>query len=163
MEMILNPELSEQSVSEAYRVLDDTFHYGYFYGFNIKNKYDEERLAISNYSGAKRIYFETNNKPYNLYGLLDENPINDTLVRQLDKTPPASIGEYNSKLTLNGLTCFTCFLHFSPGLYPIDSCYAEKFFPGVDISIFNSNKKISKFQRMGHIYLFALVNHKRKK
>lgn len=161
METVLDFELTEQQVTGDYPELDQTFSQGIFYGYHIKNKYDEERLLIKQTPSTTKFTFNTNNGPYKLYGLLEENTKN-TFLSKLINTPPQNIGEYNSFLTLNGLSCLTCFLYFSPGLYPIDTHYVDRFFPNIENNIFSCNKKVAKFQRMAHTYLFALVNLNKK-
>lgn len=159
--MVLDFELTEQQATGEYPELDHAFSQGVFYGYHIKNKYDEERLLIKQTPDTVKFTFNTNNGPYKLYGILDRS-IDSALFTKLVNTPPQNIGEYNSLLTLNGLSCLTCFLYFSPGLYPIDTHYAERFFPNVKNDIFSCNKKVAKFQRMAHTYLFALVNLNKK-
>lgn len=157
MEMVLTHELSERESTGIYPPLPDTFDCGLFYGYHIKNEYDEKRLLIKQSPGVQKFTFKTNNGPYKLYGVLEETTDNDML-NKLKAMPPTCIGEYNSFLTFNGLSCLTCFLYFSPGLYPIDTQYADRFFPGLNSNIFSCNKKVAKFQRIGHTYLFALIN-----
>lgn len=161
METVLDLELTEQQTTGEYPELDDTFSHGVFYGYHVKNKYDEERLLIKNVPNITKLTFNTNNGPYKLYGILNKNP-NSSLLNKLIRVTPGNIGEYNSFLTLNGLSCLTCFLYFSPGLYPIDTHYSKRFFPDVENDIFSCNKKVVKFQRMAHTYLFALVNLNKK-
>lgn len=161
METVLDFELTEQQTTGEYPPLDETFSQGLFYGYHVKNKYDEERLLIQNIPGVAKFTFSTNNGPFKLYGLLNKNT-SSTLLTKLTNTPPGNIGEYNSFLTLNGLSCLTCFLYFSPGLYPIDTHYSKRFFPDIENSIFSCNKKVAKFQRMAHTYLFALINLNKK-
>lgn len=157
MELVLDHELTERESTGNYPHLSDTFDCGIFYGYHIKSEYDEKRLLIKQNPLLKKFTFETNNGPYKLYGLLDEN-IDIKLLKNLKTAPPTCIGEYNSLLTLNGLSCLTCFLYFSPGLYPIDTYYASRFFPNINTDIFSCNKEVVKFQRIGHTYLFALIN-----
>lgn len=159
METLINHELVNQPPSKNYDLLPYDFDSGYFAGYVIKSLYDEKRYSINKNYNPKRFSFNTNNGVYKLYGLFNPAPITDLFINNLTATPPANIGEYSSLLTLNGLSCMTCFLRFSPGLYPIDSTYLTRFFSFLNIDDFNSQKNIPSFQRLGHIYLFALVNH----
>lgn len=161
MEIALDYELAEQEPSLNYSPLPEDFSHYFFTGYIIKNRYDEERLSIHSKFNPKRFSFTTNNSKYNLYGILNEASPNHKLISALTKNNFINIGEYSSILTLNGLSCFTCFLHFSPGLYPIDSNYLNRFFPSIDESIFNNKKIIPHFQKISNIYLFALINHKK--
>lgn len=161
MEITLDYELANQQPALDYPELPENFSHHFFAGYIIKNKYDEERLSIHNKFTPKRFSFATNNGTYKLYGMLHETSPNHKLISALTKNESINIGEYNSLLTLNGLSCLTCFLHFSPGLYPIDTNYLNRFFPSFDESIFNNKKIIPNFQRIGNIYLFALINHRK--
>ena len=161
MEITLDYELANQQPSLEYPELPENFSHHFFAGYIIKNKYDEERLSIHSKFAPKRFSFATNNSTYKLYGMLLEASPNHKLISALTKNESINIGEYNSLLTLNGLSCLTCFLHFSPGLYPIDTNYLNRFFPSLDESIFNNKKIIPNFQRIGNIYLFALINHRK--
>lgn len=159
METLINHELVNQQPSKNYEPLPHDFESGYFAGYIIKSLYDEKRYSISKGYSPKRFSFTTNNGTYRLYGVFKPAAITDLFINNLTATPPTNIGEYSSLLTLNGLSCMTCFLRFSPGLYPIDSSYLTRFYSDLNIEDFNSQKNIPSFQRLGHIYLFALVNH----
>ena len=159
METLIDHELVSQLPKKSYEPAGNNFESGYFAGYIIKNLYDEKRFSINKKYNPKRFSFETNNGVYNLYGTQIAAAITDSLINNLTATPPKNIGEYSSLLTLNGLSCLSCFLHFSPGLYPIDSTYLHRIFTNLNIEDFNTQKNIPSFQRVGHIYLFALVNH----
>jgi len=131
----------------------------FFIGHIIKNKYDESRLHINERYNPKRFSFDTNNGRYNLYGIFKEAPLNNKLISELSKKPYTNIGEYSSILALNKLSCLSCFLHFSPGLYPIDTIYSKRFFSDLDEAHFTIKKDIPTFQWISSIYLFALINH----
>lgn len=157
METLINHHLSDVPSAHCYDLLDVDFKSGYFAGHIIKNLYDEQRFLINEKYNPQRFTFATSNGNYKLYGIL--KPTSDALIKQLTDAPPDCIGAYSSALTLRGLSCMTCFLHFSPGLYPIDSAYLHRIFPDIAMNNFNTNKNAPSFQRIGHIYLFALVNH----
>jgi len=157
---LLDHELVSSEPQHAYSVLDDSFKSGFFMGFLIKNLYDEKRFNINKKCNPKRALFNSNNGPYRLYGSLKSVGEENKLINQLINTPPRNIGEYSSILTSNNLSLLHCFLHFSPGLYPIDNFYMTDVFSESNIENFNTNKQIPPFQRIGHIYFFAIVNHK---
>lgn len=159
METLIDHELVTQQPTKNYEPVDHDFESCYFAGYIIKNLYDEKRFSINKKYNPKRFSFTTNNGVYNLYGIQTPALITDSLINNLTATPPKNIGEYSSLLTLNGFSCLSCFLHFSPGLYPIDSSYLHRVFTDLNIEDFNTQKNIPPFQRVGHIYLFALVNH----
>lgn len=161
MQTLVDHHLAEVPLQNDYPVFQDD--HSFFCGYIMKNNYDESRLSINNKFSPKRITFKTNAQDYKLYGIFQAAPYNHTLVASLEKTPPQNINEYNSILTLNGFTCFNCFLHFSPQLYPIDSTYISKIFPNLDLNqAFSGKNVIPSFQRLNHIYLFCLLSRKNK-
>jgi len=157
METLVDHELANNSPQEVYPVLDKSFECGFFMGYLIKNLYDEKRLKINKKYSPQRFIFNSNNGPYRLYGILKNNK--NKLINSLQATPPQNIGEYSLILSANNASCLTCFLHFSPGLYPLDNDYTQNVFSEIKLDEFNSNKNVLPFQRIGHIYIFALVNH----
>jgi len=159
MKDMIDHSLAEDKPQLAYPQLQDGFQDSFFAGHIIKNRYDEERLTISNKFNTSRFSFPTNNGDYYLYGVVKQASPNHKLISSLNKKKTINIGEYSGMLTSNGLSCLTCFLHFSPGLYPVDSNYMDHFFPEIDDTFNESSKSIPTFQRLGTIYLFALVNH----
>jgi len=159
MGLLLDHELANSAPEDAYFILENNFRCGFFLGYLIKNKYDENRFKINKKWCARKIQFNTNNGPYRLYGLLKEISEENKLIKQLIQTPPQNIGEYSSLLAHNKLSCVNCFLHFSPGVYPIDNNFIHTVFGEVDIENFNCREDIPTFQRIGHTYFFALVNH----
>ena len=162
MEIVLDYELADQPPVLEYSPLAENFTHHFFAGYIIKNRYDEERLSIHSKLKPTRFLFNTNNGAYKLYGLLKEASPNHKLIDVLTQKHRINIGEYNTLLTLNGLSCLTCFLHFSPGLYPIDINHLDKFFPTTGESLYNNKMVVPNFQRIGNIYLFALINHTKK-
>jgi len=126
-----------------------------FAGYLIKNQYDEQRLKICKTYDPVRFSFLTNTGDYKMYGILRDTQA--PFMQQLAEKKISNLVEYNSLLTLEGMSCYNCFLHFAPGLYPIDSVYLNRFFPEVDFSNFNNKRNISTFQKMSHIYLFTLI------
>jgi hypothetical protein len=159
MEILIDHSLVENAPVNEYPVLDDSFKSGFFVGHIIKNKYDEERFSIDKKILSKRALFNSNNGPYKLYGHFQNKGTDNQLINKLVNTPPQNIGEYSSILTSCGLSCLTCFLHFTPGLYPIDNSYIETFFSPMQLENFCCNKSVPSFQRLGYIYFFAIVNH----
>lgn len=159
MKDMIDHSLADVKPQLAYPQLQDGFQDSFFAGHIIKNRYDEERLVISKKFNTSRFSFPTNNGDYHLYGLVKQASPNHKLISSLNKKKTINIGEYGGLLTSNGLSCLTCFLHFSPGMYPLDSIYMNHFFPEVDDTFNEHNNSIPTFQRLGTIYLFTLVNH----
>ena len=153
----LDHQLSEISPSFDYPVLEN-FHNKLFCGYVIKNLFDEKRFNIHEKYSPQRFSFKTKEKTYLLYGHLKALTKENLFIQKLIQHPPKNIGEYNSLLTLNGLSCFSCFLYFNPGLYPIDTSYITTFFPDFNLEDFSSKTQIPFYQRIGHIYVFALIN-----
>ena len=159
MGVLIDHELAVHEPADHYTLLDKPFRSGFFMGFLIKNLYDEKRFNIHKKWAARKIQFNSNNGPYKLYGILREIGSENKLINQLSITPPQNIGEYSSILANNKLSCVNCFLHFSPGLYPIDNNFLPTIFSDIDTDDFNNKKDILPFQRIGHIYFFAIINH----
>ena len=161
MESMLDHSLTEIEPQLVYPTLNDTFYDSFFAGYLIKNKYDEDRYAISKKFEPTRFSFATNNGVYKLYGVLKQASPNHKLISNLNSRKTITIGEYSGILNACGLSCFSCFLHFSPGLYPIDNVFINHFFPNID-DTFQEKNNVPAFQRVGNIYLFTLINHHKK-
>lgn len=158
MEEILSYELAEQVPLLDYGRIDTSLLPQVFVGYIINNQYDEKRLTINN---ADRHLFQTVNKDYYLYGTFKKPSRNNNFINELQLNPSKSLDEYTKLLTLNDLSCFDCFLHFSPGLYPIDLIHKDLFFKDLDLNtLLSKNKSIASFQQAGNIYLLALINIK---
>ena len=157
----LSHELAEVSPSFDYPVLEN-FHPTLFCGYVIKNLFDEKRYNINEKYNPKRFSFKTDQALYRLYGVLHTPGDENLFIKKLTQHPPLNIGEYNSFLTLNGLCCFSCFLYFNPGLYPVDTSYVTSLFPELNLENFSTEKEVPFYQRIGHIYVFALINLKGK-
>lgn len=127
-----------------------------FAGYIIKNEYDEQRFQIADNLQATRFSFQTLNQCYNMYGITRKSSAQ--FLQLLQHKQIDNLIDYNSFLTLHGLSCLTCFLHFTPGLYPLDNHYLHEYFSDVDFNHFNKKNNISPFQKVAHIYFFALVN-----
>lgn len=159
MSTLIDHKLAEIAPQESYPLFNDD--HSFFCGYIIKNNYDENRLQISRKLSPKRFTFKTANNEFKLYGITSPAPYNHKLISTLTKQAPKNIYEYNSLLTSNGLSCFSCFLYFSPELYPVDSAHISKFFHDLNIeSSFSIKKGVPAFQRVGHIYLFVLLKRK---
>jgi len=159
MESMLDVGLADKETLLEYPLLELDFPDSFFAGYLIKNRYDEERLKISDKHETKRFSFATNNGTYKLYGLLKQASPNHKLVSSLNSRKTITIGEYSGLLNACGLSCLSCFLHFSPGLYPVDNNFLSHFFPEIDESFQETKSNIPSFQRVGNIYIFALINH----
>jgi len=158
MEMVadtIDYKLAELPPHKDYAPLDLTSSL-LFAGYIIKNLYDEKRFEIDRKYKPQRCTFSTSSGDYKLYGIFNESE--DFFIKKLNLKKFNNLAEYNSFLSFEGLSCLTCFLHFSPGLYPVDSCYLPRFFTQVDFNNFNKKKNISPFQKFAHIYFFALIN-----
>jgi hypothetical protein len=154
--------LAEVDTSLDYPALPVDFSDSFFSGFIVKNRYDEERYKINNSFEPVRFTFPTNNGAYKLYGRLKQASPNHKLISSLNSRDTISVCEYSTLLNSCGLSCLTCFLHFSPGLYPVDDTFMSHFFPEINEAFIDRKNNIPVFQRMGNIYLFALINHNKK-
>jgi hypothetical protein len=158
MEEIISYELAEQKPSLEYTSLCDNDLPVIFAGHIVNSKYDEKRLNIKD---ASRLIFETVNKDYHLYGTYIKPSRNNHFINELQLAPPTNLNDYNKLLSRHELSCFDCFLHFSPGIYPIDLTHKDYFFNDLDLNtLLSKNKNIATFQQAGSIYLLALINIK---
>lgn len=155
---LINLELTHKQPSKVYAplVLTDS---KLFAGYIIRNQYDEQRIEIDRKFNPQRFLFSSNNLDYYMYGLLQNSK--HRFIEKIQNSNMTSLSDYNYALALEGLSCITCFLHFDPGLYPIDSSYLPRYFPAVNFSEFNVKKNVPSFQKVSHIYFFALVNCKK--
>lgn len=159
METILSYELADQEPSLEYREIDSDKLPMCFLGYIINNKYDESRLSLPKNVNASRFIFNTINKKYFLYGLINKPLRNNNFINNLQLSPPNSLKDYYSFLNKNNYSCYDCFLHFSPGVYPLDLQYKEDFFKNLNFSeLLSKNKNVASFQQLGSIYLLALIN-----
>lgn len=159
---MIDHTLAEVEPSLDYPALPEDFTDSFFAGFIIKNRYDEERYNIHNKFDPVRFSFPTNNGVYKLYGRLKQGSPNHKLISNLNSRETISVCEYSTLLNSCGLSCLTCFLHFSPGLYPVDDSFMNHFFPEIDETFIEGKNNVPAFQRMGNIYLFTLINHNKK-
>lgn len=158
MEEIISYELADQKPDLDYSFIDTESLPTIFAGYIVNNKYDEKRLQIKN---ASRIIFETVNKDYYLYGTYSKPSRNNNFINELQLNPPTNLNDYNKLLARHNYSCFDCFLHFSPGLYPIDLIHKDSFFKDLDLNtLLSKNKNVASFQQAGSIYLLALINIK---
>lgn len=154
--------LAEQEPQLTYSLLPEDFQDSFFAGYIIKNKYDEERFDINKKFNPIKFSFPTNNGNYKLFGKIKQASPNHKLVSNLNSVKTISVCEYSNILSGCGLSCLTCFLHFSPGLYPVDDVFMNHFFPELDDTFIQVKNNIPAFQQVGNIYLFALINHNKK-
>lgn len=158
MEEIISYELAEQKPDLNYTRLCSEDLPLIFTGYIVNNKYDEKRLHIKSTS---RLILETVNRDYHLYGTYSKPSRNNQFINELQLNPSTNLSDYNQLLSRHGLTCFDCFLHFSPGVYPIDLIHKDYFFKDLDLnSLLSKNKNVATFQQAGSIYLLALINIK---
>ena len=94
-------------------------------GFNIRNKYDEERLKIKPMLRPKNIrhFYGEEHKlnPMYFHGieLKPRNKVNH-LCSIINAAMPVNIDSYRNILKYNRLSCTNCYHHLRDGVYPID-------------------------------------------
>jgi hypothetical protein len=104
----------------------------FFFGFIIRNKYDEKRLKIKKEFHPKYIVHKYGNYPDEmlfLYGLT-------TLVKKemmpqiypIMNNPDMNREQYEAVLNPIEVECNNCYLFLNKNLYPIDSFYTHRFF-----------------------------------
>ena len=94
-------------------------------GFNIKNKYDEDRLRIRSMFSPKRImhfYGEDGElHPIYFHGIeLEPRGKVNHLCSVIRNASPVSVESYQNILEYNRLKCDSCFSYLRDGVYPID-------------------------------------------
>ena len=125
--MVSSPiKLVEQDInSDSYKPYNISDLPKIILGFNIKNKYDEQRLKIREMLGPKNIrhYYGHDNtlKPIHFHGieLRPKNKVNH-LCSTISNALPVNIESYKNILKYNRLSCTNCFHYLRDGVYPID-------------------------------------------
>lgn len=159
--------VNQPATFENYRILRDDLP-ALFIGFQIKNKYDEERLYIPEKYEPQRILqlcYNANSevKARTLYGIfVKPKPIANKLMGVLDELTDQmnilSTNAYQTLLRNHGVACDDAYAYMFLGLYPIDLsfykdlCYYSKF----DLKTFIDPKN---FQSIAALNIYVLGNH----
>jgi hypothetical protein len=129
----------------------------FFFGYKIKNLYDEKRLHISESFKPKRFLIKENH----FYGInLD---INDKLIRKIindikQKKPFDYIG-YNQLLLKYNLSYDNNVYELTDYCYPVDNVHIKKFIPNFNVENFiYINPEIPAFQSFSSLNLYLILN-----
>lgn len=104
----------------------------FFFGFMIRNLYDQKRLKIKEQFNPKYLVHKYGTKQDEimfLYGLTSKVP-NDILpdIYPLQNNPNVNHEQYEAILNRMDLECSDCYLFLNKNLYPVNTFYAHRFF-----------------------------------
>mgnify|MGYP003967814055 FL=1 len=101
-------------------------------GFNIKNKYDQQRLRYkTKYQPKNILHFISRHghpelEPVYLHGIeLTLTEKVKHVISLIDNAQPITLHGYKNILKYNKLACDTCYGHMADGIYPIDIDYLD--------------------------------------
>ncbi len=142
----------------------------FFFGFAIRNLYDQKRLKIKKEFNPHYIVHKYGTKPEEimfLYGLT--SPVfNDVMpyVFPLSNNPGMNHEQYEAVLRPLDVECSDCYLFLSKNLYPINSFYAHRFFTKKnfkDISTYSEilerDPELPLHHTLAPFHLFLLTNY----
>ena len=100
-------------------------------GFNIKNKYDEDRLQIRPMFNPRNILHhygvDSRLTPIYFHGIeLEPRSKVSHLCSVIKNASPITVESYQNILKYNRLKCDTCYSHLRDGVYPIDITCLQK-------------------------------------
>ena len=103
-----------------------------FFGFNIRNQYDQRRLKIKEQYNPQYIFHKYGNKMEDmmfLYGVTEKVPAEMIPnIYPLRENPNLNREQYEAVLNPLDLECNDCFLFLNKNLYPINTFYMHRFF-----------------------------------
>ena len=129
--------LTEQPVETSeYRPYDIESLPKLILGFNIKNRYDQERLKFKyKYQPKNILHFicklddciNDELEPMYIHGIeLEKTDKIDHILELIDNAQPISLHGYRNILKYNDLSCETCYSFVADGLYTIDIEHLSK-------------------------------------
>lgn len=145
-------------------------------GFQIKSKFDEERLHFKPEHNAKRIrhfIYATDLEPLFFYGVEIEfqskyapllNSLNNFTSTFIQRSSEEIVGKYKALLLKHGLSCDDCYCSLLNGVYPIDLQHLGDLLPtDTSIPVHNvvSMLEIGKEQwylNFGAVGIYVLAN-----
>lgn len=142
----------------------------FFFGFNIKNQYDQKRLKIKKEFNPQYVFHKYGNRPEEmlfLYGLTA--PVSPDLMPNfypIRANPCMNREQYEAVLNPLDVECNRCYLFLSKNLYPIDTFYAERFFKnqmfknlGTYSEILDRDPELPLHHTISSFHLFLLTNY----
>lgn len=142
----------------------------FFFGFIIRNEYDQKRLKIKEEYNPKYIfhrYGKNNNEMMFLYGLT-ENVSQETMpsIYPLRENSSLNKEQYEAVLNQLDVECNDCYLFLNKNLYPINCFYAHRFFNTKqfrDLRSFSDmlerNPDLAPYHSISSFHLFLLTNY----
>lgn len=142
----------------------------FFFGFSIKNQYDQKRLKIKDEFQPKYVFHKYGTKMEEmlfLYGLTA--PVTPDLLPYfypLRENPSMNREQYEAVLNPLDVDCNNCYLFLSKNLYPLNTFYAHRFFtkkPFKDIvtysEILERDPELPLHHTISSFHLFLLTNY----
>ena len=142
----------------------------FFFGFIIRNEYDQKRLKIKDEFNPKYIFHrhgKNNNEMMFLYGLT-ENVCSEIIPYTYPLKENSNLNKEQYEAVLNQLDvqCTDCYLFLSKNLYPINSFFAHRFFNTKkfrDLRYFsdmlNRDPSLASYHTISSFHLFLLTNY----
>jgi hypothetical protein len=160
--MLLDSYLADASPIEIY---ENIVKSSIFVGCEIKNLYDEKRIAINTFNGIepKRFAYKptlyANSAPLFLYGFNFFPKGEDRhLVNELKTLTNIDLITYNNILKKYNYEPGENFLKLTQNIYPIDIVHIERYMPGFNYSsFFSRDTEIPDFQQLTSINLYILI------
>jgi hypothetical protein len=142
----------------------------FFFGFSIKNQYDQRRLKIKDEFQPKYVFHKYGTKMEEmlfLYGLT--TPVTPDLLPcfyPLWENPNMNREQYEAVLNPLEVDCNNCYLFLSKNLYPIETFYAHRFFtknPFKDMQTYSQmlerDPELPLHHTISSFHLFLLTNY----
>ena len=151
---MLDSNLIEYLPKEFYKpIVEDVF----FFGYKIKNLYDEKRLCINESFKPERLVVK------NLYYYGIKLSCNNTniqkLVQEIKQKKPFDYIGYNQLLTKHKLSYDNNVYELKESCYPIDNVHIKNFIPDFDVEKFICiNSEIPAFQSFSSLNLCLILN-----
>lgn len=166
--MILNFSQTEKPAEfEKFKEID---YPSFFFGFIVRNEYDQKRLKINDSFSPKYIfhrYGKNMNEMMFLYGLTAK--VNDEIlpcIYPLRENPNLNKEQYEACLNQLDVECNDCYLFLSKNLYPINSFYAHRFFNSKEFKHLNNfsemlerDPNLAPYHTISSFHLFLLTNY----
>jgi len=141
-----------------------------FFGFSIRNQYDQRRLKIKDQYNPQYIFHKYGNKQEDmlfLYGVTAKFPKKDLpCLYPIRENPNLNREQYEAVLNPLDLECNDCYLFLNKNLYPISTFYMHRFFNIEPFKSMNSysemlerDKDLPLHHTISAFYLFLLTNY----
>ena len=142
----------------------------FFFGFIIRNLYDQKRLKIKQEFSPKYLVHKYGSKKDEilfLYGLTSKVP-SDLVsnIYPLQNNPNVNHEQYEAILNRMDVECSDCYLFLNKNLYPINTFYAHRFFTKQNFKnlstyadILDRDPELPLHHTIASFQLFLLTNY----